>query len=358
MRLHVPLMLLTAAALLAALWAGLLRLGWQLPAPPGGLAALHGPLMVSGFLGTLVSLERAVALRRAWCYAAPALAGSGALLLLFGAPLPGALAMTAGSALLVAISAVRVRHERALHALVMGAGALSWLGGNLLWLGQRPLYQVSYWWAGFLVLVIAGERLELGRVLRPSRRTRLLFAAAVGLFGGGLLLSLLNYDVGLRVANLGTLAIALWLGRYDVARRTVRQSGLTRYIAANLLVGYAWLALSGALGLVLGALVAGPLYDAWLHTLFLGFVFGMIFAHAPIILPAVVHVTVPFHPVFYLPPLLLHAGLALRVAGDLAGTPALRQWGGLVNVIAILLFILVLGARVVQQQRALSPVNP
>ena len=63
-RLRYPLLLIALLTLLAATWAGLLRIGWLLPAP-GSLAASHGPLMVSGFLGTLIGLERAVALA-AW----------------------------------------------------------------------------------------------------------------------------------------------------------------------------------------------------------------------------------------------------------------------------------------------------
>ena len=55
-------MLLAALALLAGLWAGLLRLGWQLPPLSLRLPAQHGPLMVTGFPGTLISPERAVAL--------------------------------------------------------------------------------------------------------------------------------------------------------------------------------------------------------------------------------------------------------------------------------------------------------
>ena len=53
-------------ALLAGLDAALTLAG--LPAPVGSprLAALHGPLMVLGFLGTVISLERAVALRTTW----------------------------------------------------------------------------------------------------------------------------------------------------------------------------------------------------------------------------------------------------------------------------------------------------
>lgn len=61
---HLPLLLLAAAALLAALWGGLVRIGWSLPALPLRLPAAHGALMIPGFLGSLISLERAVALRQ------------------------------------------------------------------------------------------------------------------------------------------------------------------------------------------------------------------------------------------------------------------------------------------------------
>ena len=63
----------------------------------------------------------------------------------------------------------------------------------------------------------------------------------------------------------------------------MRRTGLTRFIALNLLIGYVWLVVSGALALVAGQQAAGLIYDAMLHTLFLGFVFGMIFGHAPVI---------------------------------------------------------------------------
>ena len=38
---------------------------------------------------------------------------------------------------------------------------------------------------------------------------------------------------------------------------------------------------------------------------------------------------------------LLHASLALRVAADLAGLADLRRWGGMLNGIALLLFLAV-----------------
>jgi hypothetical protein len=74
----------------------------------------------------------------------------------------------------------------------------------------------------------------------------------------------------------------------------------------------------------------------------------MVFAHAPIIFPAVARVSVPFSPLYYLPLSVLHLGLAARMAGDLAGSVALRQWGGIANAVALGLFVLSLvGARYV-----------
>lgn len=57
---RLPLMAVVLFALLAALWGGLLRLGWRWPALRPVLPVAHGPLMVSGFLGTLIGLERAL----------------------------------------------------------------------------------------------------------------------------------------------------------------------------------------------------------------------------------------------------------------------------------------------------------
>jgi len=49
-------------------------------APPAGIA-WHGALMASAFFGTLISLERAVALGRLWAYAAPLACGAGGVAL-------------------------------------------------------------------------------------------------------------------------------------------------------------------------------------------------------------------------------------------------------------------------------------
>jgi hypothetical protein len=59
----IPFIVLAILSLLFAMWAGLLRIGWALPSIPN-LALAHGPLMICGFLGVLIPLERAVAIRK------------------------------------------------------------------------------------------------------------------------------------------------------------------------------------------------------------------------------------------------------------------------------------------------------
>lgn len=347
-RQRAPLMILAALALLAGLWAGLIRLGWQLPPLLLRLPTQHGPLMVSGFLGTLISLERAVALSqnqggRRLYYLSPLLAGLGAVTLFLTLPtaVPRGLS-TLGALGLTLIFVVIYRLQPTTDHLVMGLGALLWLIGNGLWLAGRPVFQVVPWWAGFLMLTIAGERLELARVLLHKRSTRQAFVIVTAVFLGGLLLTLVGFDAGMRLAGLGLFALGAWLLRYDIARRTIRQKGLTRYIAACLLPGYGWLIVGGLLWLIYGGqYVAGPIYDALLHTIFLGFVFSMIFGHAPVIVPAVLGVQVPYTPLFYAHLALLHISLGLRVVGDLLLWLSLRRWGGMLNEVAVVGFLLV-----------------
>ena len=353
LRQRAPLAALAIVALFAGLWGGLIRLGLSLPSAVTSAAELHGPLMALGFLGTLISLERAVAIARRWAYVAPLAAGGGALAALAGAPgaLGPALLTLAGCTLLTAHLAIH-RLQPSAHNAVMGLGAVAWCAGTALWLAGADVSRFAQLLAGFLVLTIVGERLELTRTVRHPARVRRLLIAAVALFGVGLATSIVAERVGLRIAGAGLLAQAAWLGRYDVARRTVRFGALTRFMALALLAGYLWL---GAGGLLWGAFAAtsdGPAYDASLHAVFLGFVMSMVFAHAPVIVPAVLRVGLPFRRSFYAHLGLLHLSLALRlVGGDLAGSSVLWQLGGILGEIAILLFLVATAAALFADRR-------
>jgi len=338
--LRVPVMALAVVAILTGMWAGLLRLGWQVPLLAATLPHAHGPLMVSGFLGTLIGLEGAVGLGRRWAYAGPLATALGTAALVTDMPgHSGPILMTLGSLGCVLTNSIIIRLQPALFAVIMGLGALAWLVGNTLWLVGWPIYRVAPWWAGFLVLTIAGERLELSRLLLPTRSTQLAFLLGVGLLLCGLVVVSVAFDMGVRLSGIGKLSLAVSFLYTDLAQRPVQQPGLPRFAALCLLSGYGWLGVSGLLALRFGGMAAGPYYDAMLHALFLGFVVSMLFGHAPTILPAVLGVPLPFRPRFYSHLGLLHLSLLLRVGGDLAGWWPGRSWGGLLNGVALGLFL-------------------
>lgn len=347
---RLPLLILGFASLAAGVLAGLARLGWNVPLPSAQLALLHGPLMISGFLGTVIGLERAVAMGRRWAYAGPLLSGLGGAAILLGYPTAiGAAGITLGSAVLFIGTTLIMLRQRELFMATMALGALSWLGGNLLWLAGTPVPGVVTLWINFLVLTIAGERLELSRFLPPSPVAKRIFAAILAALLAGSFFS--GTDAGIILYGAGLLGLALWLLRQDIARRTVREQGLTRFIAVCLLSGYAWLAV-GSLTLLAAGSLSGAAYDAVLHAILVGFVFSMVFGHAPVIFPAVVRVRMPYHWTFYLSLLALHASLLLRLIGDGLAQPDLRSLGGLLNAAALALFILSTVSSVIRGSRA------
>ena len=327
-------------SLLLALFGGTQRLGWDLPTLTAALPASHGPLMVGAFLGTVIGLERAVALGRLWGYLGPLTTGLGGLLLIAGtAPIPAKVLILTGSLMLSLVFVAFILRQFAWFTIIMMAGALFWLAGNVLWLGGAPLHAVVWWWMGFLLLTIAGERMELGRMLFISMGRQAQLLLFVLMASAGIVVTLQHPDAGTRLLGLGMVAIALWLGRHDVARRTIRQTGLPRFIAVNLLAGYIWLALCGTLLLLFGADFGGLRYDAVLHSFFLGFIFSMIFGHAPVIFPAVLGRGMLYRPAFYIHVALLHLFLVLRVGADLAQEILPRNLGGLLNALTLVVFL-------------------
>lgn len=336
--LRVPLLILGFVALFAGAAAGLNRLAWPMPALAVPAAGLHGPLMVCGFFGVVIALERAVALSRLWAYLGPLAAGLGTLLVLAGALQWAAWFYVLAGLVLLAASLDVFRRQGALFTLTLVLGALAWVAGSVLWATGMAVYQVVPWWMAFLVLTIAGERLELSRFMPPSPMATRVFAGILGAIVIGLLAAHTGWGITLLAAAI--LGLSIWLVKQDIARRTVRTQGLTRFVAVCLLSGYLWLAVGAGVLLGAGGLQPGSAsYDAALHAIMLGFVFAMVFGHAPIIFPAVLRVPVPYHAWFYGPLALLHVSLLVRLAGDASGQHALTRLGGLLNALALVAFI-------------------
>jgi hypothetical protein len=340
-RLRLLLALPAVASLVCGVLSGLSRLGFAMPAFISNLTGQHGALMTGGLFGTVIGLERAVAIGGLWPFAAPMLSGLAAACIIAGVPAPGPALLMCAAALVMTVACAGVwQRQSVAHHVVLTVAAAAWLVGNAVWLLTSMAPPAVPFWSAFLLLTIAGERLELSRFIPTPPAARTAFSVIVGSLLRAVTATLLREDTALRGFGVALIALAVWLARYDIARRTLRTPGLTRYIAVCLLSGYFWLAVAGMLGAA-GAFENGAsLRDAALHALLLGFVFSMVFGHAPIILPAVSTLRFHWHAGFYVPLVLLHAGLAVRVFAGLTERFALRQQSGVANALALLLFML------------------
>ena len=352
-RYRIPMLMAGFLSLLFGMYIGLVLLGWNFPLSSANQFSLHGPLMVCGFLGTVISLERAVAIGERWAYLAPLTAAAGALVLITGvSPSIGIILITMASLLLCIVSVKVFLKQRELFTFTLLLAASSWFAGCMLWLAGLSLPQIIPWWMGFLIITIAGERLELSRFLRPSQGSKLLFILSLLLFMAGALAASSRSWPDYQVLSVALLVMTLWLLRNDIVRHTIRQKGLTRYIAVALTCGYTWLLTAGIIGLGFPELNPGSGYDAFTHAIFMGFVFSMIFGHAPIIFPAIAKVKIPYHPAFYLPLMLLQLSLLLRISADFLYMANLRKAGGLLHVLAIALFIMMLARAVLGNKKS------
>lgn len=331
-------------SLVVAVWSGWLRIGWSLPV--NGVAAQHGNFMINSFLASLIFLERAVTFKNKWILLLPAITALSGVAFVCGFNLAGQLLLAAGSAGFVLMCGFFVYRYSELYYYVFLAGALCLLAGNIILLKTHYYPGAVNWWIGFLLFTIVAERLELSRFLSLTnfKRNFLLVSLAATL------LALLwpfrsngNLALAVPIAMTG-----FWLLKYDMAKHSVKMKGQHRYSGMLLLTGYVWLLIMAVLLVIQAYLPFG--YDAVLHSFFIGFVFSMIFSHAPIILPAVARLPIKiYRPFLYVLFILLQVSLLLRIIADVIGDVGWRKMGGLSNGITILLFFISIAFIVIQE---------
>jgi hypothetical protein len=229
------------------------------------------------------------------------LSAIGAIALLVGVPRFAAVVFAIAGGIVVAASAALAIRQLALFMVVLTVGAACWVAGTLQWLIGDFSAVVTGWWLDFLVLTVAAERLELSRLRDLSRLNQIPFAGAMLLLLlGGARGELAQSSAPLTAA--GLLGCAAWLLHYDIARRTVRS------------------------------------YDALVHAIAIGFALSMIFGHAPIILPAMIGIRVQFTRIAYIPLVLLHLSLGLRITGDFFERADQRESGAFITLFALALY--------------------
>lgn len=348
-------------ALVLALWGGLIRIGWwhySLTIP--GLPGIHGPLVVCGFLGTFFSLERAISLKYGWGYLIPLTIAIGALSLVANPLWKGSRIIVAiGSFGFLSLCLMSLQKQINFFNSMIALGSVFWLSGMIIWWVDWPVFNIYLWWMGFVLFTLVGQRLELAhRVHLTPKPFALLGMALAFVLLGQLLMAVgrqagpesqatvvldaihdPRLTLGMRLAGAGMIGAALWLLRYDAAWSLIGNGGMARYIGVCLLSSYLWLAVSGVFSIFYAGFVSGTKYDALIHSFFVGFVLFAIFGHTPSMLLSALGIRFTRIDSFYIHVVLLHAALLIRIGADLFYHQTLKKWGGMLNTVAILLFL-------------------
>lgn len=328
---RLPFVLLAMLCLVLGLWSGLNRIGWDL-----GILSLtmhHGAIMVGGFLGTLISLEKIIPLKRKWLFAIPIASAASVMFFILNQPLISFYCLVLASAGLCGIFLFYLLKEKNLIHVLMLGGSICWLTGNLLLIAAKFYPMAFPWWVGFMLLIIVSERLELMKFLPVTSRQKFVLVLCLIAYVAGTLFSF--HGLGNIISGLALIAISAWLLRSDIVVISIRKTGLQKFVAIALLCGYIAVMFTGVFYI---SLADQPYaYDAVAHTFFLGFVFCMIFAHGPIILPGVLGISFkPYHPLLYVWLFFLHASWIIRVVGDLLLSGEIRKLSGMISASAII----------------------
>lgn len=341
-----PIILFAFLCLLAGILTGLTRIGWPIAVSPAN--AHHGSIMVSGFLGTLIILEKIIPHKQNILLLIPGANALSVPLFFFGYPDLSVVILLLSSTALAITFAYYYFIQRTIIYTLMFIGALCWLTGNIM-LTAKWFYPLAFpWWAAFALFIISAERIELMKFLPVSKISMKLFAGALLVFPAGVLLSF--HGLGGILCGSSLITVSLWLLRNDLIGINLRKEGIQRFVAISLLTGYMSLLLTGIFVFILPD--QWLTYDAIVHCFFLGFVFSMIFAHGPIILPGVIGAAItPFSRILYLWLTALHISWIMRVFADIAMEMELRKISGLLSAIAIVGYFITLAMTTIRKYK-------
>ncbi len=319
---------------------------------PRRLVAAHGALMVFGFLGTAIGMERGVAYRSGsardprWGFLAPLFGSLGVLsLFLLGLchPLPAWWQAVPGTFWALSMAALvsvylGIWHRQNLPTLLLQMlGAATGAVSMVLWACGRDATSLAPSWMVFLVLTIIGERLELSRVSFTGRHVApvLLCAAPVAVAGSFAVLA--DRRAGLAVLGAAFLVMLVLMAHDDIARHTWRRPGFTGFMGTAMLAAYFWGILGSLLWLVLPAMGPHTIWQTFALDCFdLGFVMSMVIAHAFLIIPAILRRPAPWPRAMWAPLVLLQSGLLVGLASAVLSSTDLNKTASALEVLALL----------------------
>jgi hypothetical protein len=336
---RLPFMLFAIANLVAGLLAGLARIGWS--AATSSSTSAHGAIMVGGFLGTLILLEKALPLKKSYTLLFVIINAFSLVFTFLDLPGGSSICLLIGATGLIWIYvSYLIKFPSDLPLWVMGAGAILLLVGHLQLYNSQFYPRAVPWWIGFILFTVVGERLELSKFLPVPVRTKYVLVSFLTLYVIGMLVPF--HAWGRFVSGGALVLVAIWLLRFDVISISLSKDGLLRFSGIALLAGCAGLLLTGAFMMSAGESAFG--YDIVIHCFFLGFAFNMIFAHGPIILPGVLGLQIrPYSPLLFVPLAMLWGSLVIRVLSGLFWIPfGFRLISGWLSAISILIYFFLL----------------
>ena len=334
-------------SLLIGIYAGLIRIGWQLPLWSGIKISTHGVIMAGSFLGSLICLERVVTLKSKWLMLLPIVMVASMPALLFQYSVLAYQLLISGSLGYAIISLKIALKQKLTGDYLLFIGALFQICANVV-LYKTNSYPMAFaCWMLFLIFTIVGERLNLTRFLPVTRSDKneliawlVILAASSGFYHFGSAI----------MVGISFIGLAQWLLRNDIALLNSRKTGSYKFLGFSLIGAYLWLLITG---LISFQKQGNPfLYDALLHSFLIGFAFSMIMAHAPIIFPGILKINVkPYHSILFVWLGLLHFSLLLRIAGDFIQNGLLRKTGGLLNGISFIAYLATIVYLIIKQKQ-------
>jgi hypothetical protein len=190
--------------------------------------------------------------------------------------------------------------------------------------------------------------MELMKFLPVTGISKNIFIGLLFSFVIGVMFSF--HGTGNLICGLALVGIAIWLLRNDLITINIKKPKIPRFIALTLLCGYVALLFTGVFYFSLSDQWLS--YDAIVHSFFLGFVFSMIFAHGPMILPGIMGVSVaPFSKILYLWLGLLQSSWILRTFADVTTELSMRKFSGLLSVVSILGYFISMAILTIRSQQ-------
>ncbi|MDG7007523.1 MAG: hypothetical protein JRN06_04690 [Nitrososphaerota archaeon] len=338
-----PFMGVSVAFMFLALTVGIFRLSAQNGVGPillADLYPLHPLLMVFGFIAGVIMTERIAGVELLPHTKQTTLSLAMPPFILGGVAVETAsylLGLTSlrylGAALLVISclfflallrSFLRTGRER-ISVLFMILSACALLLSAVLSAFSLPAGNVGFAMTLLLfpVIFVLGERVELTSLATsrsPNRFTPAFFLAATAaiLFGFGAWFPATGSLVCVVAFGVTGAAFAFFLVMEKSARPRSVVSPFQRYVSSHVGLAYIWGLAGSAFGVAYSLSPLFVFYDAFIHSLALGFIGLMLLAHGPIILPMVARRGFDNASLSFAPLAILVAATVLRIGAEFA----------------------------------------